>query len=290
MSEKKSIILDCGNWPVLFRFCRTTLPLCDALARQYPEFIRHETPLAELDVVFDVAYRSEKKCPAIIHTDGTTLEFKRPTCRLSFNVKSGYGTIRFGVYVDDIQVSLWDTLLEVFIGVSHVLMDNGLLVHSAGLKLSQKGWLLPGKSGSGKSTVAGTFPAPSVLNDEKNVIAMSRETPLLHDVPLSVHLRGEALRVPLAGILFLHRLEKNRRQAQAEGIFSQPAVAIARNLLSHVLPPIGLFSETTRDIWLEKVLAVCADVASRVSGYRLCWNDELVSTVAAFFVNRQDVI
>jgi len=218
---------------------------------------------------------NEKK--SIIRTDGHSFELSRYNCRLSYNIKSGEGQLLFGVFVNEFQLSLWDAVMEVFIGLIHVLSGTGILMHAACVATETGGWLIPGKSGSGKSTIASDFPASSVINDEKILVTFDENMALACDVPLYVPYRGEAYSTRLQGIIFLERLRHNAIQLEKTKPFS--AVQIAQNLLFHTLPTGYCFIEQEKGVWLEKLLLVCTRFASMIPGKLLMWEDDLLIKV-----------
>lgn len=95
-----------------------------------------------------------------------------------------------------------DCFLRVLYSV--LLLDtNALILHSAGLKINGHGFLFPGKSGAGKTTIAKKFNSGNVISDELCVIRdkMIYGTPFWGEFQKAV----SNLNAPLKAICFLNR-------------------------------------------------------------------------------------
>ena len=146
------------------------------------------------DYTLDVAVDSEA-----IRVAGLDFMAKlelRPTLRGALFTSAGQG-VRF-------QRAL-EGYLRFLVAYS-VLLEKGVLVHSAGIEHDGAGYLFYGHSSAGKTTVARTSlqRGCSVLSDDMNVIRLGPEGPELRSVPLAgtlgVHRPG---RVPLRGLFRL---------------------------------------------------------------------------------------
>ncbi|MBC8478548.1 hypothetical protein H8D51_03285 [bacterium] len=288
MKHNSSIVLEHGNWPVEFHFCNRSIPFRDTLLNVYPQFVTKSSPQARLDIIIDEKGVKRSDNQVIVHTDGKSYELSRYNCKLTYDVESGYGRLLFGFFVGEFQLSLWNALMEVLIGMSHILSETGVLVHAAGMETRTGGWLIPGKSGAGKSTLVTSFPSSSVINDEKILVRIDGKAVLASDVPLQVPYRGQAHRTALKGIMFLDRLEE--QDVWSENTVDLDAVQTTRNLLMHVLPPNYYIPEKEKGIWLKKVLVVCARIASLVPGCSLSWKENLLSRAESFLIRKKNVI
>src|SRR5205823_10646703 len=99
-----------------------------------------------------------------------------------------------------------DSLLRVVLSLV-LPRQGGLLVHAAGLARDGRGYLFPGVSGAGKTTVARLSPDATLLSDELSIVTACTESPYLHGTPFWGELAraGENRAVSLAGIYFLRK-------------------------------------------------------------------------------------
>lgn len=108
--------------------------------------------------------------------------------------------------------------------------NQGLLVHAAGLLHLGRGFIFPGKSGKGKSTLVKSLGKSDALSDELVAFKFIRSKPFLFSTPFWGELsrQGGQRRAPLAGIFFLNQNPKT----YAEPLAPKQA---ARKLLETVL-------------------------------------------------------
>jgi hypothetical protein len=151
---------------------------------------------------------------------------------------------------------------------------DGTMMHAAGIGLDGKGYLFPGRSGMGKSTLSRQFllqEGPVVLNDERMAVRKINGTfktfgtPWPGDADIAVN-RG----VPLSGIFFIHHGTHNRITE------IEPGEAVKRFL---PLATIPWYDPET----MTKTLLVCEDLLSRVPSYDLHFTPEgVVDTIKEF--------
>ncbi len=139
---------------------------------------------------------------------------------------------------------------------------KGLLVHAMGFIADQRGYLFPGRSGAGKSTMAlGLLQKEGfeLLSDDRLVVRKSDGQFRLYGTPWPGD-AGIALdrSVDLSAIFFLEHGSINR----IEALDKQEAV---ERLLSVISVPWY-----DKDVLLQ-ILASCEELLNQVPGYRLCF-------------------
>ncbi len=109
------------------------------------------------------------------------------------------GYSRANLYsVDSLLRVLWTQLL---------LRERGFLVHACGIRHGNRGFLFPGRSGRGKTTLARKTPLAAVLSDELVGVNLRNDTPLVMGTPFWGEFQrgGRPNNLPLRGIYFLQR-------------------------------------------------------------------------------------
>ena len=135
---------------------------------------------------------------------------------------------------------------------------GGVLVHAAGIEISGQGFIFPGKSGAGKSTVAKQFAAcgqPGLLSDDRMAvrkvdgILRAFGTPWPGEAKIAVNKS-----VPLAGMFFIEHGSKNAIKE------INPQAALER-----LLPVISVpwYDQET----FPKILVFCEELIYRVPAY-----------------------
>lgn len=104
--------------------------------------------------------------------------------------------------------------LDQILLIYYLGMRKGILIHSAGVTIGEKGYILPGISGAGKSTISSAFlknDTFQVINDDRMVIRHQNDkyqaygTPWPGDAGIAINSKKE-----LNGILFLNKATENR--------------------------------------------------------------------------------
>lgn len=111
---------------------------------------------------------------------------------------------------------LWENVLRILMAYA-LLLSGGLLVHSAGVSLDGNGFLFPGASGDGKSSVAARCEQQggAVFSDDCNAVLASRdgEPWRISGLPFGGELRprrASPRTEPLAGVLSLRKASPTR--------------------------------------------------------------------------------
>ena len=143
----------------------------------------------------------------------------------------------------------------------HILAHRkGALLHAAGVEITGKGYIFPGKSGAGKSTLTEQFSGRhefEFLSDDRIIVRkvdhtfISYGTPWPGDAGIAINKN-----VPLAGIFFINHGSKNTIKD------INPKQAIARLL------PVTSIPWYDREI-MPKILDFCEDLVLNVPAYEL---------------------
>ena len=138
-----------------------------------------------------------------------------------------------------------------------LLKEAGFLVHASGLIKNQKGYIFPGKSGVGKTTLARLSPGATLLSDDIPLVKMV-DTPLIFGTPFwgDLAVGGEKTSAPLAGIYFPVKDKKN----YAERL--KP-----RQVFERLLPNVVFFFKNEK--FSKQLFNLCFDLATKVPGYEL---------------------
>ncbi|OPX33799.1 MAG: hypothetical protein B1H12_11255 [Desulfobacteraceae bacterium 4484_190.2] len=156
---------------------------------------------------------------------------------------------------------------------------RGALLHAAGIEVDGKGYIFPGKSGAGKSTITGQFASKKkigLISDDRIVVRKMDGGFRAYGTPWP----GEAgiafnKDVALSGIFFLHHGPANRIKeiALQEG-------------LERILPVTSI-PWYDREI-MPRILAFCEDLISHVPLYELCFKPsvEVVDVFEQFIAAR----
>jgi hypothetical protein len=169
--------------------------------------------------------------------------------------------------------------LDQILLMYYLAQRNGVLIHAAGLCFQDRGYIFPGKSGAGKSTISRQLAGLNgyrFLSDDRIIIRKSNETFKAFGTPWP----GEAgiaanTSVPLSGIFFIsqasyNKIEEIKPQEATERIF--PVVSIP---------------------WYDKevmvkILDFCEDLVSNVPVYELHFKPDIeVADVFKEFVSKK---
>lgn len=93
-----------------------------------------------------------------------------------------------------------------------VLEQGGVLLHSSAIVHNRSGYVFIGKSGAGKSTVAGMLtedPAVDILNDEFNILYCKNRQPFVCSTPFGVKNGHQQEVIPLKSTFILQKSTMN---------------------------------------------------------------------------------
>jgi hypothetical protein len=151
-----------------------------------------------------------------------------------------------------------DSLLRVMLSLA-LPPARGLLVHAASVVRGGRGYLFPGVSGAGKTTLSRLSADATLLSDELSIVTMPADGPVVHGTPFWGELAraGAAATAVLAGIYF------------------------PRHAPGHAVTPLGERAALTRLLPTVMSFAREADVVARV----LDLAAELVAAVPCFVLD-----
>lgn len=166
------------------------------------------------------------------------------------------GTLDLGRRALDVTIAeahelTLDSLLRVALTLA-LLPARGLLVHAASLARDGRGYLFPGVSGAGKTTLTRLSPEATLLSDELSIVTTGDDL-ALHGTPFWGELAraGAPASAPLAGIYF-------PRQASRHAVTPLGERAALRRLL----PTVMAFAREP-DV-VARVFDLAADLVARV--------------------------
>lgn len=156
----------------------------------------------------------------------------------------------------------------LFIFVSLSMSERGkMMLHGAGLKMKEAGYLFLGASGSGKTTVASLASGMEILSDEATVVGNDEGGFYLHASPFTQQRRSmvnnsplSSMRVPLNMVIFLHKSTRTYLTPR------EKASAFAETLKYHV----HSFEFMTRDM-RKMIFETCRSLFEVVPTYDLCF-------------------
>jgi hypothetical protein len=150
-----------------------------------------------------------------------------------------------------------DSLLRVLLSMI-LLPHRGFLLHAASIERHVRAHIFMGRSGAGKSTVAGLAPAGSPLTDEISLLRCDTDGWRAHGTPFWGEFRAgdRNCHLPVAGIYALAQASENRLETIA------PREAL-RGLLENVLFFSG--DRAAR----EQLLGIVSACAEALPFYRL---------------------
>ncbi len=149
-----------------------------------------------------------------------------------------------------------DTVIK-FAFVASAIRKNGFFIHAAATEYNNIGWLFPGKSGAGKTTLAEEMKSHRILTDEMALILKYDNNWYVYGSPFSAAHSDEnsANGAPVGAVIYI-RKSKRLALETLESSFG------AFELLKHI---IGWKMEYFKD----KVLDFIADFSLKCPFYRL---------------------
>jgi hypothetical protein len=99
-----------------------------------------------------------------------------------------------------------DTILK-FAFVASALRENGFFLHSAASVFDEKGWLFPGISGTGKTTMVRKLDSHQILTDEMALVIKKNQKWLVFGSPFSSVYNVDAVKigVPIEAIFHINK-------------------------------------------------------------------------------------
>jgi len=251
-----SLVLNIGEIPVLV-FSKNQEFMAQT-GERYANFISTETaPLLRIEV----NVLSEKMVPNFeTEMDRPEVAFDHGTERGTFAWQGLSG--EFDLVSREARMSclLHPTGLNSFLRFLYslvLLKEPGFLVHAAGLIKNEKGYIFPGKSGVGKTTIARLSPGATLLSDDIPLVKMGG-TPLIFGTPFwgDLAVGGKKTSAPLAGIYFPVKDKKSYTERLKP-----------RQVFEKILPNVVFFFKNEK--FSKQLFDLCFDLAAKVPGYEL---------------------
>jgi hypothetical protein len=161
----------------------------------------------------------------------------------------------------------------------YLAQREGALLHAAGLCFHDRGYIFPGKSGAGKSTISrqlAELNEYNILSDDRIIIRKSNDTFKAFGTPWPGE-AGIAINesAPLSGIFFISQASYNR----IEEIKPQKA-------LENLLPVVSI-PWYDKEVMI-KILDFCEDLISNVPVYELYFKPDIeVADVFEDFISKK---
>ena len=138
-----------------------------------------------------------------------------------------------------------------------LLKEFGFLVHASGLIKDGKGYIFPGKSGAGKTTITRLSLGATLLSDDLPLVKIG-DAPLIFGTPFwgDLAVSGEKTSAPLAGIYFPVKDKKNYTE-----------ILKPRQVLQKLLPNVVFFSKHEK--FSKQLFNLSFDLATKVPAFEL---------------------
>ncbi len=139
-----------------------------------------------------------------------------------------------------------------------LIKEPGFLLHACSLIRNGKGYVFPGKSGSGKTTIAQLSHDAVLLSDEISLVKWAKDTSSIFGTPFMGDLgtQGENTSAPIHGIYFpvKNKINKLCKLSPREG-------------LKRLLPNVVFFAK--HDAFSKKLFDLSAGVVMKTRSYEL---------------------
>ena len=138
-----------------------------------------------------------------------------------------------------------------------LLKEFGFLVHASGLIKNKKGYIFPGKSGVGKTTITRLSAGATLLSDDIPLVKIG-DAPLIFGTPFwgDLAVAGEKTFAPLAGIYFPVKDKKNYT------VRLKP-----RQVIEKLLPNVVFFFKNEK--FSKQLFNLSFDLATKVPAFEL---------------------
>ncbi len=247
-----SIIISIGNIPVKFEL--RSEEMASRILKRYKGFIgKKNRPVLILNCSFSSRFSSEGEEVTINHKENKEWHISRSDFNCVFSGNRGNISMRRSIYS-------FDACLRVLFSIL-LTINNGLLLHCAGIVKDKKGNLFLGPSGSGKTTIARlSLNTGTVLNDEiiacklfKNNITKIYGTPFWGEMR-----KGPAYNksFPLNTVYFLNKSNKTFKTSISHKV-----------ALNKLLKCCCTFSRDISD--MEKVITTTISLINSSESYNL---------------------
>ncbi|MFA5794842.1 MAG: hypothetical protein WC980_07235 [Candidatus Brocadiia bacterium] len=229
----------------------------NAVKDRYQEFINNS--ISNLPAVYiDISVSNNKNLPLVPKPEVTSSNnklnikghaYETILCKKD-NLWSGKASIQENIYtLDTLLRVLWTQLL---------LERNGFLIHACGLIHKGEGLLFPGKSSSGKTTLARKAGRDNTLSDELVGVQLTPNGCQIMGTPFWGEFQkgGNPINCPLQGIYFLRKAKTISTQKLS-----------TKNNLKNMLRLILFFGTNTNQV--NQLLSLAKQCAEILPGFNI---------------------
>jgi len=139
-----------------------------------------------------------------------------------------------------------------------LVKEPGFLVHASSLIRNGKGYVFPGESGAGKTTIAQLSPDSTLLTDDISLVKIVNGEFTAFGTPFwgALAIGGENISAPITGVYFPIKDRKNCLKRL------KPKQALER-----LLPHVVFFAKDNE--FSKQLFMLCCDFVTKVPGYEL---------------------
>ena len=251
-----SLVLSIGEIPVLV-FSKNQEFMAQTEAR-YANFISTETaPLlrVEVNILSEITGSNlppDAERPEVMFNDGTERgTFAWQDISGEFDLVSGKA--RMSCTLSPIALNSFLRFVYSLV----LLKGFGFLVHASGLIKNGRGYIFPGKSGAGKTTITRLSPGATLLSDDIPLVKIG-DAPLIFGTPFwgDLAVAGEKTSAPLAGIYFPVKDRKNYTERLKP-----------RQVIEKLLPNVVFFFKNEK--FSKQLFNLSFDLATKVPAFEL---------------------
>jgi hypothetical protein len=169
-----------------------------------------------------------------------------------FDLRSGKGKL---------SCSLGPSGINSFLRFVYSLIlvkEPGFLVHASSLIRNDMGYIFPGKSGAGKTTITQLSPDTTLLSDDISLIKIVNGVPVAFGTPFwgALAVGGENVSTTITGIYFPMKDNKNYVQKLSP-----------RQALERLLPNVVFFARDSE--FSKQLFNLCYELVTKVPAYEL---------------------
>lgn len=251
-----SLVLCIGGIPVLI--LSESYEFMAQTEKRYANFVTTDVaPVFKIQVNI----LSEEMVPNLApDVEKPEVTFDNGTQRGTFAWQGLSGEFDFGMREARMSCSLTPAGLNSFLRFIFsviLLKEQGFLVHASGLVKNGVGYIFPGKSGAGKTTITQLSPDATLLSDDLPLVKIGG-TPVIFGTPFwgGLAVAGEKTSTTLAGIYFPIKDKEN----YVERLTPKKA-------FEKLLPNAVFFFKNEK--FSKQLFKLCFDFATNIPGYEL---------------------
>lgn len=254
-----NLVLDICDLRIAFRFADKRLR--EECARRYRYFVAGGV---KADVRLDVSTMSKKAAASYSATPSVAIAADRRSFALRRNDFVSDIVAEGAQYKGPLAFSGRMTAFDSHLRILYTLLlaeRRGALFHAAGLKLGRGGYLFPGDSGAGKTTLARIAGVEILLSDEVTGVELRGRSARVMGTPFWGEFEEGRLNLtlPLKGLFFLNRHAKS-------GCRHVPGDEAVARLMGQ-----ALFFTNDRE-YGARLLSIAARIVRRIPAFELSFD------------------